>query len=145
MVLEAVARMKRGHVEVGSPADAGTLRGDLLALFRPQSVAQAERKMRAMAGIAAMLARQPALAEPGHEAIVAPWVAANLALIERARARGEVRPGAQVDTVARIIPSLARYRALIQRRPIDRAFLVGIIDGVPLPALGIATPETPAD
>lgn len=138
MVVEAVARMKRSLVDLEQLADTGTLRGDLLALFKPQSVEQAEQKMRAMAGLAAMLAQHPALAEAGHDAIVAPWVAANRMLIERARARGEANANAHVDTVAQIIPSLAAYRALIQRRPFDHAFLVEIIDGVLLPALGIA-------
>jgi len=138
MVLDAVARMKRGLVDLGDLPDTGTLRGDLLALFRPQSVEQADRKMRAMAGVAAMLAQHPALAEAGHAAIVAPWVAANRTLIERARARGEAAAHAQVDTLAQLIPSLAAYRALIERRPFDHAFLVEILDGVLLPALGIA-------
>lgn len=138
MVVEAVGRMKRSLVDLDRLPDTGTLRGDLLALFQPQSVEQAEQKMRAMAGVAAMLAQHPALAESGHDAIAAPWVAANRALIERARGRGEVDANAHVDTVAQIIPSLAAYRALIQRRPFDHAFLVEIIDGVLLPALGIA-------
>ncbi|WP_051972272.1 TetR/AcrR family transcriptional regulator [Massilia sp. 9096] len=140
MVVEAVGRMKRSLIDLDQLPDTGTLRGDLLALFRPQSVEQAEQKMRAMAGVAAMLAQHPALAEAGHDAIVAPWVAANRILIERACARGEANANAQIDTVAQIIPSLAAYRALIQRRPFDYAFLAEIIDGVVLPALGIATP-----
>ena len=140
MVVEAVGRMKRSLVDLDQLADTGTLRGDLLALFRPQSVEQAEQKMRAMAGMAAMLAQHPALADAGQDAIVAPWVAANRRLIERACVRGEVTANAHLDTVAQIIPSLAAYRALIQRRPFDRAFLVEIIDGVLLPALGIAAP-----
>lgn len=138
MVVEAVARMKRSLVDLAHLPDTGTLRGDLLALFQPPSVEQAEQKMRAMAGVAAMLAQQPSLAEAGHEAIVAPWVAANRTLIERAQARGEADRGAQVDTLAQIIPSLAAYRALIQRRPFDHAFLVEIIDGVLLPALRVS-------
>jgi AcrR family transcriptional regulator len=138
MVVEAVARMKRSLVDLDQLPDTGTLRGDLLALFQPPSVEQAEQKMRAMAGVAAMLAQQPSLAEAGHEAIVAPWVAANRTLIERAQARGDADRDAQVDTLAQIIPSLAAYRALIQRRPFDHAFLVEIIDGVLLPALRVS-------
>jgi AcrR family transcriptional regulator len=138
MAVEAVARMKRSLVDLDHLPDPGTLRGDLLALFQPPSVEQAEQKMRAMAGVAAMLAQQPALAEAGHAAIVAPWVAANRTLIERAQARGDADRGAQVDTLAQIIPSLAAYRALIQRRPFDHAFLVEIIDGVLLPALRVS-------
>jgi AcrR family transcriptional regulator len=143
MVIEAVARMKRGAVDADRLPDTGTLRGDLLALFQSQSVEQAEQKMRAMAGVAVMLAQHPALAEAGHEAIAAPWVAANHTLIERAQARGEAAANARTDTVARIIPSLAAYRTLIQRRQFDYAYLVEIIDGVLLPALGIELPELP--
>lgn len=91
-------------------------------------------------GVAAMRAQHPALPEGGHDAIVAPWVAANRTLIGRACARGEANPNAQIDTVAQIIPSRAACRALIQPRPFDYAFLVEIIDGVVLPALGIETP-----
>lgn len=143
MVVEAVARMKRSLVDFDQLPETGTLRGDLLALFRPQSVEQAEQKMRAMAGVAAVLAQHPALAEAGHDAIAAPWVTANRILISRACARGEARAGAHVETLAQIIPSLAAYRTLIQRRPFDRALLVEIIDAVLLPALGIAVSEEP--
>lgn len=137
MVVDAVARMKRGLVDNDNLADTGSLRGDLLALFRPQSVQQAEYKLRAMAGVASMLDQHPTHAEAGHDAIVSPWVDANRTLILRALDRGEVAPGAHVETVAQIIPSLAAYRALVQRRPFDHAFLVEIIDGIVLPALGI--------
>jgi hypothetical protein len=75
---------------------------------------------------------------------VAPWVATNRALIERACACGEVRAGAHVDIVARIIASLATYRTSIQRRPVDHAFPVEIIDGFLFPAPGIAVAQPPA-
>jgi hypothetical protein len=32
---------------------------------------------------------------------------------------------------------MAAYRTLVQRKPVDRDFLVSIIDGVVLPALGL--------
>lgn len=44
---------------------------------------------------------------------------------------------AHVNTVSQIIPSFGAYRALIQRRPFDHAFLVELSDGVILLALGI--------
>ena len=139
MVVEAVARMKRSLVDTANLADTGSLRGDLLALFRQQSVQEAEHKLRAMAGVAAMLAENPTLAGAGHDAVVSPWVEANRTLILRALARGETAAKSHVDTVAHIIPSLAAYRTLVQRRPFDHAYLVEIIDGVILPALGIGS------
>lgn len=137
MVLDAVTQMKRGQVDLERLPDTGSLRGDLLALFRPRSVEDTERKLRAMAGLAAMLAQNPALAEAGQAAVVTPWVIANRLLLQRALARGEVTKGTRIETLAQVIPSMAAYRALIQRRPFERAFLVEMIDGVLLPALGI--------
>ncbi len=138
MVLDAVRHMKADLVDLQRLPDTGTLRDDLLALFRPRSVTETERKMRAMAGLATLLSQDPASAEAGHSATAAPWVEANRVLIRRAIARGEASSGADVETLAQIIPSMAAYRALVQRRPFERAFLVGLLDGVLLPALGIA-------
>lgn len=137
MVIDAITRMKRDQVDLANLPDTGSLRGDLLALFRPQPVEETERKLRAMAGVAAMLSQHPALADVGHEALVAPWVDANRALIQRALDRGEIRPEADIETVAQIIPSMGAYRSLVQHRPFDRAFLLAMIDGLLLPALGI--------
>ncbi|USX26219.1 TetR/AcrR family transcriptional regulator [Oxalobacteraceae bacterium OTU3CINTB1] len=137
MVLEAVARMKRGAVDIENLPDTGSLRGDLLALFQPQSVEDTEQKLRAMAGMAAMLSQHPALAEAGHDAVVAPWVAANRVLIQRSMLRGEAAQDSRLDTVAQIIPSMAAYRTLVQRRPFELSFLTEVIDAILLPALRI--------
>ncbi len=140
MVLDAVTRMKRSQVDLDGLPDTGSLRGDLLALFRPPSMEEAERKMRTMAGLASMLSQNPALAEAGHAAIVAPWVEANRTLIRRAVGRGEASNQANIETIAQVIPSMAAYRAMVQRRPFERDFLVEMIDGLLLPALGITRP-----
>ncbi|MBE7157551.1 MAG: TetR/AcrR family transcriptional regulator C-terminal ligand-binding domain-containing protein, partial [Rhodospirillales bacterium] len=81
-----------------------------------------------------------ALAEAGHAAIVAPWVEANRSLLRRAVDRGEASGRANIETLAQVIPSMAAYRALVQRRPFGRDVLVEMIDGLLLPALGIVRP-----
>ena len=35
---------------------------------------------------------------------------------------------------------MAAYRVLILQKPVDRAFLISLIDGVILPAVGLARP-----
>lgn len=137
MVLDAVARMKRDQVDLANLPDTGTLRGDLLALFRPQSVEQTETKLRTTAGLSAMLLQHPDLVESGHDALVAPWVEANRTLMQRALGRGEIPPGKDIETIARMLPMMGAYRSLIQRLPFDRDFLVRMIDALVLPALGI--------
>ncbi len=137
MVVDAVASMKRAQVDVENMPDTGTLRGDLLALFQPRSVAETDVKLRATAALTSLIAEQPSFAQVGHEALVTPWVEANRALFQRAIERGELQPNSHLDTLAQIMPSMGAYRALIQRRAFDRAFLIEMIDGLLLPALGI--------
>lgn len=137
MVLDAVAQMKREQVDLDHLPNTGTFRGDMLTLFRPGSVAETERKLRAMAGLATLLSFNPALSDAASDALVGPWVSANLALMKRAVDRGEIPHDAPIETLATIVPSLGAFRSLIQRRAFDRAFLETMIDAVLLPALGI--------
>ncbi len=57
--------------------------------------------------------------------------------MERALARGEISASADIATLSQVIPSMAAYRSLVQRKSFERAFLVSMVDGVILPALGI--------
>ena len=84
-----------------------------------------------------MLSRDPQLADAVNAAITEPRAAINRRLIRRAMDRGEVRPDADVETIAHIGPSMAAYRVLVLSKPVDREFLIGMIDGVVLPALGL--------
>ncbi|GLY06362.1 TetR/AcrR family transcriptional regulator [Actinoplanes sp. NBRC 101535] len=135
LVLDAVGHMKRSQADLDSLPDTGSLRGDILALFKPASVEEGEYQLSIMAGLASMLSQDRGLAEAANDAIVEPWTAANRVLLSRAVSRGEVGATADIETLAQVIPSIAAYRALIQRKPFDRDFLVSIIDGVLLPAV----------
>ncbi len=136
LILDAVSHLKRGQINLESLPDTGTLRGDLLALFKPDSADEAERKMRVMAGLASVLLQNPQLAEAGNAAIVEPWAVVNRLLMVRSLERGEISASADIDAACQVLPSMAAYRALIQRRPFDLQFLTTMIDGVLLPALG---------
>jgi AcrR family transcriptional regulator len=144
LVIEAVACMKQSMSTLEGAPDTGTLRGDLVALIRPHSLEDSERKMQVMGALVSMLARDPQLADAVNEAISEPRARLNRLLIERAIERGEVRSDVDIDTVAHISPSMVSYRTLVQRKPVDRAFLVGLIDGVVLPALGLPSGEPKA-
>jgi AcrR family transcriptional regulator len=144
LVLDAVAQMKREQVDLDDLPDTGAFRGDMLALFRPRSVAETERKLRAMSGLATLLSLDPALSEAASDALIGPWIAANQTLMERAVARGEVTADVPISTLATVIPSLGGFRSLVQRRSFDLTFLTTMIDDVLLPALGIG-PVCPND
>ncbi|XXV24601.1 TetR/AcrR family transcriptional regulator [Sorangium sp. So ce1389] len=145
MVIDAVAHMKRHQVDLEHLPDTGTLRGDLLGLFKPQSIEEGERKLKIMTGLASLLAQDQALAEAANAAVVEPWAEAHLALMRRAVERGEISASADIGTLSQVIPSMAAYRTLVQRKPIDLAFLVSMVDGVVVPALRGQPSEVPPD
>jgi AcrR family transcriptional regulator len=137
LVIDAVAHMKRRQVDIEHLPDTGTLRGDLLGLFRPEANDDSARKLRIMTALASMLADDQALAEAGSAVVVQPWADAHFALMQRAVVRGEVSASADINTLCQIIPSMAAYRTLVQRKPFSLEFLVSMVDGVIMPALRI--------
>ena len=64
----------------------------------------------------------------------------------RAIERGEFSPEANVETLARVVPSMGGYRSLVERRPFNGDFFVALVDKVLLPALrGASVPVTETD
>ncbi|MCY0994231.1 TetR/AcrR family transcriptional regulator [Nannocystis sp. ILAH1] len=145
LVIDAVAHMKRNQVDLEHLPDTGTLRGDLLGLFKPQSIEEGERRLRIMTGLASLLSQEQALAEAANAAVVQPWAEAHLALMRRAVERGEISASADIGTLSLVIPSMAAYRTLVQRKPFDLPFLVSMVDGVIVPALRHPPSDGPRD
>lgn len=137
LVIEAVACMKKGDIDFDALPDTGTLRGDLVAMMKPHSIVDAEKKLQVMAGLVSMLANHPDLADAVNAAIVEPRASVNRLFLRRAVERGEIPADADIEKLALLGPAMASYRVLIQRRPVDRAFLLSIIDDILLPAVGI--------
>ena len=134
LTLDAVVRLQGPEVDLEDIPDTGTLRGDLLALTEPYAAEQGRRKLRLLAGLASMLDRQPELAEAANAAVIEPWVEVCRLLIQRAVDRGEAATD-DVEAVARVVPAMTSYRVLVRREPVDRAFFVGLIDAVLVPAV----------
>ena len=144
LVLDAVACMKSTDVDLASPPDTGTLRGDLVALVKTPTIRESERKLKVMAGIVSMIARDPELAAAAQEALVEPRAAANRIIFQRAIDRGEIPSDVDIDRLCLIGPAMVAYRTLMLRKPVDREFMIGNIDRIILPAAGVRSPP-PAD
>lgn len=137
LVIDAVACMKKTDLNLAALPDTGTLRGDLVAMIRPHSIDDGEKKLRIMAGLMSMISRDPQLADAANVTIVEPRAEANRILMRRAVERGEIPADCDIETLSLIAPSMAAYRVLFLRKPVDRTFLVSLIDGVILPAVGL--------
>ena len=143
LVVHAVSRFDR-MPELEELPDTGTLRGDLLALMRPQTEGDDRRSLAVASGIASLLSAEPALAEAAGTALVEPFVASQRLLMRRAAERGEVDADVDVDTIAFVTPAMTAFRLIVQRKPVDVALLARLVDTVVLPALGLGPPTRSA-
>jgi AcrR family transcriptional regulator len=137
LVVDAIACMKKNDIDFEHLPDTGTLRGDLVAMIKPHAIEDGERKLQIMAGLTSMLARDPDLVDAVTAAIVEPRASLNRLFMRRAIERGEIPAETDVETLAMLVPSMTAYRVLILQQPVDRAYLLSLIDGVLLPAVGI--------
>ncbi len=140
LVLDAVACMKSSDVDYTSPPDTGSLRGDLVAMVKTPNIREGERKLKVMAGIVSMIARDPQLAAAAHEALVEPRAAANRIIFQRAVDRGEIPADSDLDTLCMIGPAMMTYRVLMLQKPVTRDFSLAVIDRIVLPAAGLGAP-----
>lgn len=143
LVIDAVACMKKGDIDFDALPDTGTLRGDLVAMMKPHTIVDAEKKLQIMAGLVSMLATDPGLADAVNQAIVEPRASVNRIFLRRAVERGEIPADADIEKLALIAPAMASYRVLILRKPVDREYLLSIMDDILLPAVGIRRTSTP--
>jgi AcrR family transcriptional regulator len=139
LVIDAVACMKTTDPAAPEIPDTGTLRGDLMGMIKPQSIDDAERKLKVMSGLVSMLSRSPELAETAYQAITDPRARVTRMFLQRAIDRGEIPATTDIETLSLVSASMASYRTLMLRKPVDREFLVSVIDGVILPAVGLKT------
>jgi AcrR family transcriptional regulator len=137
LVLDAVVCMKSKDIDLDALPDTGTLRGDLVAMVKPPSIRESERKLKVMAGIASMIARSPELAAAAQSALVEPRASVNRVFFRRAIERGEIPADADVEQLCMIAPAMVAYSALMLGKPVDREFLVSTIDKIVLPAAGL--------
>ncbi len=134
LTLDAVVQLQEPETDLRDLPDSGSLRGDLVALTQPYALEEGQRKLRLLAGLSSLLAREPELVAAANAAVIEPWVDVCRLLIGRAVERGEAA-AVDLESVARVIPSMTASRILVQREPVDRDYFLGLIDAVLLPAV----------
>ena len=140
LVIDAVACMKNSAIDYDNVPDTGTLRGDLIAMIKPLSIHDSQKKLKVMAGLVSLIARNPELADVAREAIVLPRVRLNQIILRRAIERGEIPADIDIDLVSKISMSMVSYRTLMLQEVVDRDYLISIIDKVILPVVGLGVP-----
>lgn len=135
LVRDAMIWMSRISVELDSLPDTKTLRGDLLALMKPYSIENSERKLRVLAGLGSFFSEHQKLAEEATAGIFEPWTDVNRTLMQRAVDRGEIPADADIELACQIIISMVFYRTVAQNKSFDKDSYAALLDNILLPAL----------
>ena len=112
-------------------ADTGTLRGDLLARFRPW-VRQLNRRpyARVVAGLVAAAHTDDAFAELYRQHFVQPRRIATRDLLVRARERGEIAADTDLEVALDLLYGPVYHRLLHGHAPVTQRFAQQVIDAV---------------
>jgi AcrR family transcriptional regulator len=135
LVRDALIWMSRSSVQLDDLPDTGTLRGDLLALLKPYSMENSERKLRVLARLGSFFSEHRELAKEATAGISEPWTEVNHALMRRAVERGELPADADIETACQVIISMTFYYTLTQNKSFDKASYSALLDNILLPAL----------
>ncbi|MFF0203606.1 TetR/AcrR family transcriptional regulator [Streptomyces sp. NPDC005017] len=137
LVVKALRHNKPGKVE---DIDTGSLRGDLHAVVSMEDDCTMEQNSALMRGIAMAIHQNPDLRQAFQELLIEPEMAEFQRVLQRAVARGEVRPDCPaLDFMLHMMVGGFVTRALLDEQPPTRAFLTSYVDAVVLPALGVRT------
>jgi AcrR family transcriptional regulator len=117
------------HIDGPEPADTGDLRKDLLSVFEP-----IVEQLRDGQPIAVLM--PTFVAQAAHDADVRAFVASMVAerkagtvkALERARQRGELRPGVDLETVADMIAGAFSHRLLLHGEPVTSGYVHRVLD-----------------
>jgi AcrR family transcriptional regulator len=129
------AALRHRHVAVHTPADTGSLRGDLLELLRATAaICTADGDL--MQALTFAMRTNPELAQLIRRTVMPAGQVASVAVVVRAAARGEIPAEAgERDLFHDLAPAMVMSRILAQGLPADDDFLVRLVDQVLLPVL----------
>lgn len=116
--------------------------GDLLARFSEKFTGMETFQMRVITGLFTAMPRHPDLEASFQNRFLCHKRDALRAIFERARARGEIGGGCDLELIASVPPALVLHRLLMTTQPVDAAFAARMVDEVVLPLAAAAS--TPA-
>ena len=120
----------------GTPAlpDTGTLRGDLIASFCGMGGLTDEKSVATFASVITAMSRDQDFAAAFRREVIGPKAAISRTIFERARARGELAPGVDIDLLAPALAGIVLHRTYLMGEVPDEALITRVIDQIILPA-----------
>jgi len=130
LVVDAISRAKGLPEE---PPDTGSLRGDLMATWCDHHNSHASLPVSVMSGLMTAMHADEELATVFRERFLEPRWSAWITVAERARGRGEIAEGVDLDFVLALLPALCSYFGVVRGHHLDQGFVERLIDDVVFP------------
>jgi AcrR family transcriptional regulator len=135
LVVDTISDLNRTEA---SPADTGSLEGDLRQMLRSLVSVINGPTGAATLSLLSTVPHQPALAEAFRNGPLAVWRQSFEEIWRRAEQRGECRPGVAGSVAAETTSALLVQRWLLTGKPVDEAYADEVIDTVVLPLIRVA-------
>lgn len=119
--------------------DTGSLRGDLVS-DACQDRGLTEGLPALIGAVMPALHRDEELFREFQARFIGPMVAESLATFQRAQARGEIGPDADLERLAAILPAMCVHQAVLFGRDCHVADITAIVDEIVLPACRATLP-----
>jgi AcrR family transcriptional regulator len=130
LVIDALLAQKE-HPPV---PDTGSLRSDLIASFCGLGGLTDQQAVATFASVLTAISRDQDFAEAFRREVIGPKLAMARAVFERARERGEIAEGVDLDLLAPALPGIVLHRLFIHGGPTDEDLITRVIDQIILPA-----------
>ena len=130
LVIDALLSVK------STPAlpDTGTLRGDLIASFCGMGGLTDEKSVATFASVITAISRDQDFAAAFRREVIGPKAQLSRTVFERARDRGELAPGVDIDLLAPALAGIVLHRVYLMGELPDEVLITRVIDQIILPA-----------
>jgi len=132
LVVDAVIRSKKWAAP--QDVDTGSLRGDLVSTFCGHGGLTARESTLLLAAVITALHTDPAFAKVFRERLLKPKLELYQRIYERARARGEIKPDADLELLGTALPGILQHRSFMMGQPIDQETVERVIDAMIMPS-----------
>jgi AcrR family transcriptional regulator len=138
LVVDAISRAKGLPQE---PPDTGSLRSDLMTTWCGHHKSSTSLPVSVMSGLMSAMHADEELATVFRARFLEPRWSAWLKVAERARDRGEIAEGVDLDFVLALLPALCSYFGAVRGQHLDDHFVERLIDEVVTPVAQRTTTE----
>lgn len=131
LVIDALLSQKT-PLEV--PPDTGSLRGDLLAMFCGHGGLTDDHQTALLGSLVTAIGRDAEFAAAFREKFIAPKIAVNRVVYDRAAARGELSDDVDLDILTAALPGIVLHRTFMLGEAPTPDLIARVVDQVILPA-----------